>query len=197
MKKFFPALRYINVPNIITTIGLVFVISACFYVAEKDLRAVLISLFFAVSMDLLDGFFANKLNQKTRFGQQLDSLTDFFSCCVLPVLILLAFLGNSLLVIAASIFYCTCGMWRLAFYNISPAKKHDYFIGLPVPGGMMFAMMGVWSVVMYGLPEWVCIAAYFAVGLLMISGIRLPKYALWQKVLILLGLASMVVVILS
>ena len=196
MKKYFPPLQYINVPNIITTAGLIFIFLAYFSISVENLKWVYIYLFIAASLDLLDGFFANKLNQRTLFGKHLDTLTDFFSCCILPVLTVFAFVGSSPLILVFCVFYCICGLWRLANYNISQAGQ-DYFTGLPVPAAMAFVMLANWCVVMYSLPAWVCMAVCLVTALFMISGIKLAKYALWQKVLGVAAVAFMILVILS
>ena len=197
MKKFFPALKYINVPNMITTLGLILVMLACYFIGEENLKSVFICLFFASCMDLLDGFFANKLNQKTVFGLHLDTLTDFFSCCILPIFVFLVFVGNSPLNIVASSFYCVCGVWRLANYNISTGEKHNYFTGLPVPAAMSFVMLSLWLVINSVVPVWTSLIVLFVTGVLMISSIKLVKYALWQKVLGIGAVVFIIIVIIS
>ena len=195
MKKYFPVLQYVNVPNMITTTGLLFGIVACYYLAEGNLQAALVCLFLSTFMDLIDGFFAGKLKQRTRFGQYMDSLVDFFICCITPVWMVYAFVGNHFFLIVGLAFYCICGLWRLAYYNIIEADK--YFTGLPVPGAMMSVTIAIWGVHIYGLPVWVAAATFFIIGLLMISGINLRKYGLWQKAVAGIGLVFMVVVVLS
>jgi len=193
MKKIFPVLQYINVPNTLTTIGMGFGVVACYFIMARNLQMVFICVFLATFMDLLDGFFAGKLNQRTEFGQQADSLVDFFICCIVPMLVVYAFIGGGPLLIVSMIFYCMCGLWRLAHYNLATAKK--YFTGLPVPGGLLFAAMSIWAVVRFSLPYWVCAIFFFLTGLLMISNIKLEKYGLWQKILWGLGLLFLVLAV--
>jgi CDP-diacylglycerol--serine O-phosphatidyltransferase len=197
MKKFFPVLEYINLPNLFTTLGLVFGVAACYFLIERDLRGIFICLFFASSMDLLDGFFATKLDQQTLFGQYADALVDFFICCIMPILIVYTFLGSGLLLISSVTFFSICGLWRLAYFNVVAGEKRNYYTGLPAPGAMMLVMMIVWSIVQYDLPVWIGIVAFYLIGLFMVSFIKLVKYALWQKLMWVVGLIFVIVVVVS
>jgi len=197
IETYFPAVKHLNIPNAITTLGLVFGIFACYFLTRQDLRMAIVCLFIASVMDFIDGFFASKLNQQTSFGRYLDTLVDFFTCCIMPIWMVYDLLGSSPsenpLIVSALIFYCICGLWRLAYYNIIEADKH--FTGLPVPGAMTLVTISIWAVFQYGIPLWAAAVTFFVVGLLMVSGIRLNKYGLWQKVMGLLGIVFLVIVI--
>jgi len=192
--KLFPALANLNVPNVITTFGLVFGIVACYFLVGQNFRAAMVCLFCAGVCDLVDGFFANKLNQQSRFGQAIDSLVDFFICVIMPVWIVHAFMGDNWLVRIGLVFYCVSGLWRLAYYNINEADKS--FTGLPVPGAMMLVTMATWTIVYNGFPEWVLAATFFVTGVLMLSCIRLKKYGKWQVIMGCVGLAFFIMVLL-
>jgi len=195
LETYFPAAKHANIPNVITSLGLVFGIFACYYLTQRDLRMAIIFLFFAAVMDACDGFVASKLNQQSEFGQYLDTLVDFFTCCIIPIWMVHDLLGNSPIIVGALIVYCICGLWRLAYYNIIEADKS--FTGLPVPGAMMIITISIWIVVQYDVHLWLAAATMFVVGLLMISGIKLKKYGIWQIALGLSGLVFLAVVIFS
>ena len=195
MKKIFPVLEYMNVPNSITTLGLIFGIAACYFLVQGNLQATLVCLSLSMFMDLCDGFFADKLKQQTEFGQYVDSLVDFFICCIIPILLVYIFVGSYFILIIALGFYCICGLWRLAYYNVR--ESDGYFVGLPVPGAMLLVSMAIWSVVYYESPSWFIYLALFLTGLLMVSFIKLQKYGLWQKALWIVGLLFLVVIIVS
>jgi len=196
MKKLFPVLEYINIPNAITTIGLLFGIAACYFlIVEADLRLALLCIFLAMLMDLFDGFLAEKLSQQTEFGQYVDSLVDFFICCIIPIILVYTFVGSYFLSLVSLGFYSICGLWRLAYYNVR--ESDNIFIGLPVPGAMLLVSMAVWSVQFYNAPSWIIYVMLFIGGLLMISFVKLPKYGLWQKLFWLLGLVFFVVVVMA
>jgi CDP-diacylglycerol--serine O-phosphatidyltransferase len=200
--KLFPALKHLNIPNAITTLGMVFGIFACYFLTQKNLRMAIVFLFLAGTMDFIDGFVAAKLKQQTVFGQYVDTLVDFFTCGILPVWLVFDLLvvgkifdsGANVLIVCAMIFYSVCALWRLAYYNIIEADK--FFTGLPVPGSMMVVTMAVWSVVTFGISIIVAAVTFFIIGLLMISGIQLPKYGLWQKVMGAMSLVFLVFVFL-
>ena len=191
--KLFPALTHFNIPNIVTTLGLIFGIAACYYLVDRNLRAAMVCLLFAGVCDLGDGFFATKLNQQSRFGQALDSLVDFFICVIMPVWIVHAFVGDSWPARIGLVFYCICGLWRLAYYTINEADKS--FTGLPVPSAMMLVIMATWSIVYSGFPEWVLTATFAITGVLMMSCIRLKKYGKWQIIMAGIGLAFFIMVL--
>ena len=190
-----PVLRHLNVPNMITTFGLVFGIFAAFFLTQRDLRMAIICLFFAGVMDLLDGFIATKLNQQSEFGKHLDTLVDFFTCVIMPIWMVFDLLDTGTVIVASLVFYCMCGLWRLANYSLVGAGKT--FTGLPVPAAMTIVTFVVWCIVMYGAPTWLAVIMFFAVGALMVSGIKLPKYGLWQMAFGLAGLAFLIVIIFS
>ena len=191
--KLFPALGHFNVPNVITTMGLIFGIAACYYLVAQNFRAAMVCLFCAGVCDLVDGFFATKLNQQSRFGQAIDSLVDFFICVIMPVWIVHAFMGDNWFVLIGLVFYCVCGLWRLAYYNINEADKS--FTGLPVPGAMMLVTMATWTIVYNGFPQWVLAITFFVTGILMLSCIRLKKYGKWQVIMGCVGLAFFIMVL--
>jgi len=173
-----PVLKHFNLPNIITTLGLVFGIFAAFYLTRGDLRLAIIMLFFAGLMDLCDGFVAVKLNQVSNFGKHLDTLVDFFTCVIMPIWMVFDLLCNNPFVIGALVFYCICGLWRLANYNLVGGGKH--FTGLPVPAAMSIVTIAMWFVVMQGLTVWVMVGVFALMGMLMLSTLPLAKYGKWQ-----------------
>jgi len=202
--RLFPALKHLNIPNAITTLGMVFGIAACYFLTQQNLRAALICLSLAGLMDFVDGFVAVKLNQQTEFGQYVDTLVDFFTCGIIPIWMVFDLLvykndmGSNFhfenaIVVAGIIFYSVCALWRLAYYNIIEADK--YFTGLPVPGSMMTAVMSVWCRHVLGLPMWFPAAVFFIIGFLMISGIQLKKYGTWQKIMSVVSVVFLLVVI--
>ena len=191
--RIFPILVHFNAANLVTTMGLVFGIFACYFLTQQDLRMAIICLFVAGVMDLLDGFVATKLNQETKFGKHVDSLVDFFCCIIIPVWMVFDLLPHSLYTVAPLIFYCICGLWRLANYNIAEPSKS--FTGVPVPTGLLIVVVAIWCVMTYGVHVAFASIAFVCAGLLMISGIKLPKYGVWQFVVGFLGLGFFVAVI--
>ena len=188
-----PVLKHFNIPNVITTLGLVFGIFAAFYLTQRDLRMAIILLFFAGLMDLFDGYVATKLNQVSNFGKHLDTLVDFFTCVIMPIWMVFDLLDNSPFVIAALVFYCICGLWRLANYNLVGGGKH--FTGLPVPSAMAAVTIAIWVVVRYGVSVWLATGMFVLMGMLMLSTLPLAKYGKWQVLCGLGGVGFLIYVI--
>jgi len=199
MRKYFPVMKYVNVPNSITTLGIAFAVGACYFMVEGSLRNTLICLALAMIMDVFDGFFAYKLDRQTNFGQSLDSLVDSFVCCVMPVLMVFTFVSTDTAVVVAAGFYCICGLWRLSHYNVvaQSAEKSNFFTGLPVPGASLISAMAIWLVVYCNFPAWTLVLVMILLGFMMVSFAKLKKYGFLQKVSWLIGLIFLIVVVLS
>ena len=194
--KISPVIKHINIPNLITTFGLICGIFAAYFLTQRDLRMAIVFLFFAGVMDLIDGFVATKTNKLSEFGKYLDTLVDFFTCIIMPIWMVFDLLEqDSVVMFAALVFYCICGLWRLANYSLVGANKH--FTGLPVPAAMSIVTFVIWCAIYYSFPLWLVICAFFATGLLMVSSIPLEKYGLWQKAFGFLGLVFLIVVLFS
>jgi len=195
MKNYFPVLQHVNLPNLVTTLGMAFGVAACYYLVTGSLRGTIVCLFFAMFMDVLDGFIAGKLNCKSAFGQQMDSLVDFFICCVMPVWMVFAFVGTQAYLVAAVGFYCACGLWRLSHFNLTAHESRPNFTGLPVPGAVVIACLAIWLSVYGTLPYWGLAAALFLAGVLMISRFKIKKYGPLQKAAWVAGVIFLVVVV--
>lgn len=90
----------------------------------------------AVVFDGLDGWIARLTNSTTRFGIELDSLSDLIAFGVAPAVILYkwALVPFGRIGWAAAFIFVACGALRLARYNVqmgSTEKKS--FTGMPIP----------------------------------------------------------------
>jgi len=198
MKKYFPILKYVNVPNSITTFGLMFAVAAGYFMLEGSLKNTLICLALAMIMDVFDGFFASKLDRYTSFGQNLDSLVDSFVCCVMPMLMAFVFIGREPIFVVAGGLYCISGLWRLSHFNVMVQSQASdgYFSGLPVPGGAMLVSMALWLVVYFGLHELLIAGVMFLAAVMMVSTFKHAKYGFLQKLSWLVGFIVLVAIIL-
>jgi len=195
MKNHFPVLQYVNPPNLVTTLGMAFGVAACYYLVIGSLRGTIVCLFLAMFMDVLDGFIAGKLNCKSAFGQQMDSIVDFFVCCAMPVWMVFSFVGIDVLLVVSLVFYAACGLWRLAHFNVTAHERRPYFTGLPVPGALVIACLVIWLTVYCALPVWPLAAALTLTGVLMVSSFKIKKYGPLQKAVWVAGAVFVVVVI--
>lgn len=144
----------------------------------------------AAILDGLDGRMARLLNATSKFGAELDSLSDFVSFGAAPALILYLWSTNLAGGIGwvAALFYAVCCALRLARFNTMlgdpnppPWAKH-YFTGVPAPAGAGIAVLPLMLVFEFG--EGVFDRPAFGVvwlvvvGSLMIS--RIPTFAMKQ-----------------
>ena len=199
MRKYFPIVKYFNVPNAITTLGLAFAVGAGYFMLEGSLRLTLFCLAMAMIMDVFDGFFAVKLDKYTSFGQSLDSLVDSFVCCVMPMLMTFVFIGREPIMIIAAGLYCISGLWRLSHFNVmsqAATEKSEFFTGLPVPGGAIITSMAMWFVVYFDLPNVLFAAIMFVTAILMVSSFKHTKYGILQKLSWLVGILFLIIIFL-
>lgn len=124
-------------PNIITLCGML----AGFYAILSAINGSYLHAAWAIILanvfDGLDGWIARLTNTSTRFGVELDSLSDLVAFGVAPAVLMymwgLAPFGR--LGWAAAFLFMACGALRLARFNIqtgTPGSKA--FKGMPIPG---------------------------------------------------------------
>ncbi len=105
-------------------------------------------LMFSGFCDAFDGIVArskkNRTEDEKSFGIQIDSLCDAVSFGVFPAL-LCYFMGmDGLVGVAILVFYCLCGVIRLAFFNVIEGKRqktengcNKTYRGLPITASSM------------------------------------------------------------
>ena len=95
------------------------------------------AIIFATVFDGLDGWVARLTNSTTRFGIELDSLSDLVAFGVAPAVMLykwaLAPFGR--VGLAFAFLFLACGALRLARYNVQMGSTESKaFTGMPIPG---------------------------------------------------------------
>lgn len=176
-------------PNIITVMALCFGLSGLrFALAERWEFAVGMILLAAV-FDALDGRMARLLRAQSKFGAELDSLSDFLCFGVVPGLVVFLWSMVELQNFGwmAVLFYATCCVLRLARFNVrldddKPAFAYNYFTGVPAPAGAGLALLPMILDFQFelGLKDAPVFAAIWisAVALLMVS--QIPTYSFKQ-----------------
>lgn len=149
----------------------------------------------ALVFDILDGRIARWRQKSSLMGQELDSLADVISFGVAPAIIAYGCGMQGLYDRIILVFFVTCGVSRLARYNVTAAAlseggdKVKYFEGTPIPTSIV--LVGIMAAAAasdaLGANLWLGdvtiagfklhpIALMFALsGSLMISRIRIPK----------------------
>jgi CDP-diacylglycerol--serine O-phosphatidyltransferase len=174
-------------PNIVTLIAMCAGLTAIRMAFEDRYVLALAAVVFAAVLDGIDGRLARFLKGTSRFGAELDSLSDFVNFGVAPALILY-FWGlhelRSVGWIAAMVFAICAGL-RLARFNVMvedpdrPAWASNFFVGVPAPMGAIAVLLPIY-VVFLGVPRssfliWSMLFYTLAIALLMIS--RLPVFS--------------------
>ncbi len=136
------------------------------YKGEPNISVLLIIL--AAVTDGMDGFIARRFGSG-QLGMNLDSLADLVSFGVAPAFLAFTTFNLPLQTGILGGFYLTCGILRLARFNVSP-KNNRFFEGLPIPP----CGIAVAASVLLGWSE-VTLILMLILSVLMISSISYPK----------------------
>ena len=139
--------RYL-LPNILTLAGVCLGISSIKFSIDGNFSLAVTLILFAAILDALDGRIARLIKGTSEFGKELDSLTDFVSFGIAPVLILYFWELNTYgkLGWAIALIYSVCCVLRLARFNLTktnnqPEWKNNFFEGVPSPAGGLLILM--------------------------------------------------------
>ncbi|MDR1288998.1 MAG: phosphatidylcholine/phosphatidylserine synthase [Holosporales bacterium] len=114
---------------------------------EYVISAVLIAAF----LDATDGRLARMLNSCSRFGAELDSLSDFAVFGLCPAIVMYCYSLSKLDRIGwiVSVFFAICMCLRLARFNTHDIEQiknpfnGKFFTGVPAPAGAILAMFPI------------------------------------------------------
>ncbi len=174
-------------PNVVTLLALCAGLTAIRMAFEDRYALALGAIVFAAFLDGIDGRLARLLKGTSRFGAELDSLSDFVNFGVAPALILY-FWGLHDLQSAgwiAAMVFAICASLRLARFNVMiedpdrPAWASNFFVGVPAPAGAITVLLPIYAAFL-GLPRsnvltWLTLVYTLAIASLMVS--RLPVFS--------------------
>ncbi|MEO5331506.1 MAG: CDP-diacylglycerol--serine O-phosphatidyltransferase [Magnetococcus sp. YQC-5] len=147
--------------------------------------------------DGLDGRVARAMNATSAFGKELDSLADFLSFGIAPAVLIhqWALTPFSRVGWAGAFLYAVCGALRLARFNVQKSAPDEevakrYFQGLPIPAAagvlsttvLFYVDLGIASPssqTTAGISDfwrWLPLMLVYALGILMVSGIRFRSF---------------------
>ena len=138
------------IPNVLTLAALCSGLTAIRFALQGELKLAVIAIIVAAIFDALDGRVARRLGVTSRFGAELDSLSDFLCFGVSPALVLyLASLKDGgALGWVVTLMFPMCSALRLARFNTAlladtppPAWTGSYFTGVPAPAGALLALV--------------------------------------------------------
>jgi len=176
-------------PNAVTALALCFGLSGVRFAisaaggATGDWEKALASILFAGVLDGLDGRIARMLKGESRFGAELDSLSDVIAFGVSPAIVIYLWSLQTMPQFGwtFSLAHAVCCALRLARFNAAidikeqPHKSAGFMTGVPAPAGagLMLLPMYLWLWTGLGIfREWYMVAPWVAaVAFLMVSDI--------------------------
>ncbi|MBI5547028.1 MAG: CDP-diacylglycerol--serine O-phosphatidyltransferase [Deltaproteobacteria bacterium] len=166
------------VPNAVTLANIVFGFLSVVASAEGRYEQACLFIFFAALCDMSDGKIARLLNATSKFGMELDSLSDAISFGLAPGVLVyfsvLRDLGNPGMAIA--VLYALCGVLRLARFNVDTKEISKVtFLGCPIPAAAGY--IGSFVLVRDSLQPWVVALGTTFIAFSMVSTIKVPKFS--------------------
>jgi CDP-diacylglycerol---serine O-phosphatidyltransferase len=141
-------------PNAVTAMALCTGLSGAWFALQGRYDSALVAVFVAGVLDALDGRIARLLKGESRFGAELDSLSDVIAFGVTPALILYIWALQNMPRFGWTIcaFFVLCAALRLARFNAridtedQPHKSAGFNTGVPSPAGAGVALlpMAIW-----------------------------------------------------
>lgn len=140
--------------------------------------------------DMFDGIVArtkkNRTQDQKNFGIQIDSLVDVIAFGVLPACVFYFHGASSILGIIILVFYVTCGVIRLAFFNVLETRRQadpnesaclSHFRGMPITFSAIITPIA--CIIAWILPPSARAFVYYVAPLLMgfffILDVKIPK----------------------
>ena len=175
------------IPNILTVLALCAGMSAIRFAMQERWELAVAAIIVAGILDGLDGRMARLLKGATKFGAELDSLSDFIAFGVAPALVIYMWSTEALGGVGwvAGLAYSTCCALRLARFNTAledpdrPGWANLFFSGMAAPAGAFIALLPLTVSFQIGdgfLREPALMALWLlAVAFMMIS--RIPTYS--------------------
>lgn len=137
------------IPNMVTLLGLCVGLTSIRMAVEGRFDYALAAIVGAAALDGLDGRMARLLKASSRFGAELDSLSDFVCFGVAPaiVLYLWGFSGAESLGWIVVLIFAVAAALRLARFNVAldnsdkPKWESAFFVGVPAPAGAIVLLL--------------------------------------------------------
>ena len=141
-----------------------------FFAIRQDFALAATMLILSVAFDMLDGRIARLTGSTSDLGKELDSLADIVSFGVAPAVF--AFTQNSSwFAIVSYVFFLSCGIIRLARFNIQ--QTQIYFYGMPITtNGYVIPI-----IYLFHPAPWIWPIVCIPLSLLMISRFKIKKIA--------------------
>lgn len=169
--------RLLFVPNAVTAANIVVGFIAMIAAADGKFRLAVTLLMVAILLDLADGRVARLLHATSKFGQEMDSLSDSLSFCAAP-----AFLAHQAILrpleglgVFVAVSFVLAGVYRLARFNLTSDEhqKASRTTGVPTPiaAGYLMALV----LMRDQIPVPAAATVVLIVAMLMLSRWHLPE----------------------
>ncbi len=166
-------------PNLLTVTGMFFGFNSVINSIRGEFKDAAWAILIAAVFDALDGWVARMTKSSSRFGVELDSLSDLVSFGIAPALLFYIWALEPFhrLGWVGAFLFVACGALRLARFNVQMVgSEKKYFTGLPIPGaaGVIATFVIFHEDVFGGAPDKnvVLLVMVYSLALLMISTIR-------------------------
>jgi len=181
------------VPNAVTALALCSGLFGIRFAIGGEWDKAVGAVVLAAILDGLDGRIARLLNGQSRFGAELDSLSDVTAFGVAPAIILYLWVLQPLAELGTDVerwnrygwlfllAYAVCGALRLARFNANidsveqPHKSAGFLTGVPAPAGAGLVLLPLylwlWTEAPLLREPWLAAPWAAAVGFLMISNL--------------------------
>lgn len=146
------------IPNMLTLFALCAGLTGIRFALLERWEHAVIAILIAAVFDALDGRIARLLDSSSKFGAELDSLSDFVSFGVAPAMIMFLWSTQDVKGIgwALTLAFSACMALRLARFNTKldnadlPAWTSRFFTGVPAPAGAGLVLMPLIAWLEYG-----------------------------------------------
>ena len=167
-------------PSALTTAALFCGLYAIIMAREGDWSKAALYTLIAALFDSCDGLVARLTKTESRFGVELDSLSDMVAFGAAPALMLYewSLIDFGKIGFGLAFFYCAAVAMRLARFNTQVSRiDKRYFIGIPCPAAALIMVSMIASAEVSGVTVPTTAVALFSaiVSLAMVSGIRYPS----------------------
>src|SRR3569623_1194592 len=176
------------IPNMLTLFALCAGLSSIRFAMDSRWEFAVLAILFAAIFDALDGRIARLLDSTSKFGAELDSLSDFISCGVAPSVVLLIWAMGDLKSIgwALTLLFSAGMALRLARFNTKldnadlPAWHSRFFTGVPAPAAAGLVMLPLIASLQF--PDATILRSPYVVGPVMLAvaglaGSRIPTFS--------------------
>lgn len=136
-------------PNAITALALCTGLSGAWFAMQGRWESAVAAIVIAGVLDVMDGRIARMLKGESRFGAELDSLSDVIAFGATPALVMYMWAMQDMPRFGwtISVFFVLCAALRLARFNAridtenQPHKSAGFNTGVPSPPGAALALL--------------------------------------------------------